>query len=90
MNMSQPERRGATYLLAIKQRILVLHANESSPSMLARYLVEVCKLPALHRARANVARFTARNEIVKGFHRFFGGHVGIESVDLEEIEVRGL
>jgi hypothetical protein len=84
-----PTQRG-TYLFAVKQRVLVLHADELGPAVLARHLVEMRELPAPHRACADVADFTALNEVVQGFHRFFGGHPGVVSVDLEKIEVRGL
>ena len=79
-----------TYLFAVKQRVLILHADELGPAVLLSHIVEVRELPAPHRACANVAHFTALNEVVQGFHRFLAGHVGVVSVDLEKIEVRGL
>ena len=47
------------------------------------------KLPAPHRACTNVAHFTTLNEVVEGLHRLLGGYIGVISMDLEEIEVRG-
>ena len=73
------------YLFAVQQRVLVLHTDEFGPPILARHLVEVRKLPATHRARANVPHFTALNKVVQRFHRFLCRHFGIETVDLEKI-----
>ena len=67
-----------------------MHAHELGPAILARHLVEMCELPAPHRTCTDVAHFTALNEVVQGFHRFLCGDLGIISVDLEKIEVRGL
>ena len=67
-----------------------MHTDELGPAVLHSHLVEMRKLPTPHRACANVAHFTALNEVVQGFHRFFGGHLGIVSVNLEEIKVRSL
>jgi hypothetical protein len=67
-----------------------LHAHKLGPAVLLGYLVEVRELPAPHRARANVAHFTTLNEIVQGFHRFFGRDQWVVLSNLEEIEVRGL
>jgi hypothetical protein len=79
-----------TYLFAVEQRVLVLHTDELGPAVLLGHLVEVRELPAPHRTCANVAHFTALNKVMQGFHRFLGGDLGVVSVDLEEIEVRGL
>ena len=67
-----------------------MHANELGPAILACHLVEVRELPAPHRTRADVAHFTALNEVMEGFHRFFGRNLGVVPVYLEKIEVRGL
>ena len=79
--------QGNPNLFAVEQRVFILHADERGPPVLACDLVEMRKLPATHRARANVAHFTALDKVVQGFHRLFGRHIGVKSVDLEEIEV---
>jgi hypothetical protein len=78
------------HLLAVQQRILVLHADERGPTVLACHFVEVRKLPAPHRTRANVAHLAALHEIMERLHCFFSRNAGVISMNLEEIEVRGL
>ena len=67
-----------------------MHADKLGPAVLLSHLIEMREFPAPHRTCANVAHFTALNEVVQGFHRFLGGDLGVGSVYLEEIKVRSL
>ena len=77
-----------TNLLAIQQRILVLHAHKLRPPVLLRDRVQQRKLPSPHRARADVAHFPGLDEVVERLHRLFGRRRGVGAVDLVEVDVR--
>ena len=40
-----------------------------------------------HRGRADVAHFSAEDEVVQCAHGFGGGDGGVEAVDLEQVDV---
>lgn len=67
----------------------VLHADELCPSVLLRDVVHHLELPCPHRASTQISHFAHSDEVVESFHGFFDGRAGIESVDLEEIDVVG-
>jgi len=41
----------------------------------------------MHGGGADVAYFTAVDDVVKGAHDFLGGNIRIEAVDLEDVDV---
>ena len=75
------------HLLAIEQRIFVLHAHERRPAILLRNRVHFRELPGPHRACANVPNLSTLDKIMKRFHCLCNGRVRIEAVDLQEVDV---
>ena len=57
----------ATRDFAVEKRILVLHAHKLSPAMLVGHLIEMGKLPAPHRARADVHTLLFSTRSCKAF-----------------------
>lgn len=75
--------------LVVKQRVLVLHADKLGPGSHSSRLRGRISSTASSLRRL-VTHFATLHEAVEGFHCFFGGDVGVMSMDLEEINVRGL
>ena len=55
--------------------------------MLLSHELQACELRGPHAGRADVAHLAAADEVVESFHRLFDRGVGVEAVDLEEVDV---
>jgi hypothetical protein len=74
-------------LLAVEQVVVVLHADELGPAVLVGGVLEQGELPGPHAAGTDVVHFASAHEVVQGEHCFFDWRVGVEAVDLQEVEV---
>lgn len=74
-------------LLAIQQAILVLHANELRPSSVLSNELHARELCSPHAACADISHLTAANQVVESFHCLFDWCIGVETVDLKEVDV---
>ena len=72
----------------IQQIIVILHTNKLSPAMLLRHELHLRKLSCPHAARADIADFPRLDEVMQGFHGLFDWDIGVEAVDLEDVEIR--
>jgi len=66
---------------------VILHTDELRPTVLLGDELESGELSAPHTGGADIAHFTAFDQVVESGHGFFRGSVGVESVDLEEVDV---
>lgn len=69
---------------------MILHAHEFRPAILFGAELHERELVRPHAGGANVADFAGEDEGVEGGHGFLDGHGGVEAVDLEEVDVRGV
>lgn len=67
---------------------MILHAHKLRESMLLGHVLHPRELRRPHTTCSDIAYFAALDEVVERFHRFFDGNVGVETVDLEEVDVR--
>jgi len=74
-------------LLAVQQVVVVLHADELGPVVLLRGVLEEGELPGPHAAGADVVHFAGAHEVVQGEHGLLDRRVGVEAVDLQQVEV---
>ena len=65
----------------------VLHADEFRPVVHAGRVLHLHQLVSPHGAGTDVAHFSRFDDVVEGFHGFSDGCVGVETVDLEEVDV---
>jgi hypothetical protein len=69
---------------------MILHTDELRPAISLGAELHLSELVCPHAAGAYVAHFTRLYEVVEGFHCFFNGDGGIESMDLEKVDVGGV
>ena len=69
---------------------MILHADELCPAVALGAELHAHELGSPHATGADVADFPGLNQVVQGFHCFFDGHVLVEAVNLEEIDVGSL
>jgi len=69
--------------------VLILHGDEACPSADLGRVLHLGELPGPHARRAEVPYFSGLDEVVQGFHGFLDRGVGVEAVDLIEVDVVG-
>lgn len=80
----------ASNLFPVDKRVFILHAHELRPSVLLCDVVHFRELIRPHRTCAYIAHLPGLDEVVEGFHGFVDRGLGIEAVDLEQIDVMSL
>ncbi len=68
---------------------MVLHGDEPCPPSLDGDLLAFGELPRIHAAGAQIAHLAALDDVVQRLHRLLDGGVGVETVDLPQVEVVG-
>lgn len=53
-------------------------------------MLQICKLVSPHGTSTEIADFSCLDEIMKGFHCFFGRRGGVIAMNLEDINVIGV
>ena len=76
-------------VLAAQQVVLVLHRDEPRPAAEVGGVLELGELPRVHRGRAEVADLARLDDVVQRLHRLLDRGVGVEAVDLVEVDVVG-
>lgn len=79
-----------SFLLAVEHVVLVLHADELGPPVAFSNELHPSKLGRVYAAGTDVADFALLHKVMERLHGFFHGGRRIESMDLEEIDVRGI
>jgi hypothetical protein len=82
--------RGVRLVLADVETWTHLHAHELRPAILLSRVLHFRELIRPHAARADVADLPLLDEIVQRFHRLLHRNRRVESVDLQQIDIRGL
>lgn len=77
-------------LLAVQQVVVVLHADKLGPAVLLGRELQARKLRGPHAAGANVPHLARLDEVVQRLHGLLDGGSGVEAVDLEQVDVRGV
>ena len=77
-------------LLAVQEIVLVLHADELGPAVLLGDELEPGELGRPHAAGADVADLAGLDKVVQGLHGLLQRHVGVEAVDLQQVDVRSI
>src|SRR5664280_511261 len=83
------EREHLALLLAHDQVVLVLHRDEAGPAAEVGRVLHRGELPRVHAGRADVAHLPGLDHVVESFHRLFDRRLGVEAVDLVEVDVVG-
>src|SRR5664279_2085944 len=83
------EREHLALLLAHDQAVLVLHRDEAGPATEVGRVLHRGELPRVHAGRADVAHLAGLDHVVERFHRLFDRCLGVEAVDLVEVDVVG-
>ena len=73
--------------LSIAEIVAVLHAYEFRPVVFLGDELQAGELVGPHAGGADVVDFSGGDEVVEGFHGFFGGDGGVVAVELEEVDV---
>ncbi len=79
-----------TFFFPVSEVVVILHGNEFCCAGFVRDVVELGKLPSVHRGSAEVKSFSLLDDAVESVHNFLGGSGVIVTVDLVEIDVVGL
>jgi hypothetical protein len=69
---------------------VVLHANELGPAILLGDELHLRKLYCPHRTCTNVVNLAALDKIMERLHSLFKWGIGVEAVDLKQIDVVGI
>src|SRR5674476_1536941 len=83
------EREHLALLLAHDQAVLVLHRDEAGPAAEVGRVLHRGELPRVHAGGADVAHLPGLDHVVERFHRLFDRRLGVEAVDLVEVDVVG-
>ena len=75
--------------LALHQVVLVLHGDEPGPAVQVGDVLHLGELPGPHRRGADVAGLAGLDDVVQGLHGLLDRRVGVEAVDLVEVDVVG-
>jgi len=74
----------------IQKVVVVLHRDKLRPAVLLRRELHRGELIGPHRRSAQVPNFAALDQVMKCFHGLFNRYTGVESVDLEEVDIVSL
>src|SRR5262249_9201025 len=80
------ERDHLALFLAIEEVVVVLHRDEARPAAALRRRQRLRESPRRAGARAEVADLASAYEVVQGLERLVDRHLGIEAVNLVEID----
>src|ERR1700734_3848603 len=83
------ERHHLSFFFAIEQIVMILHGNESRPSVAIRKIQCLRELPRVHGRRSDIANLAGLYYVVQRFKRFFDRRLVIPSVDLIQVHVVG-
>src|SRR5580658_331649 len=83
------ERHHLSFFFAIKQIVMILHGNESRPTMAIRKIQGLRELPRVHRRCSDIANLAGLHYVVQRFKRFFDRRLVIPAVNLIQVHVVG-
>ena len=66
---------------------MILHRDKARPAVHVGSVLHLGELPGKHARCADVAGFACLDNIVEGFHRFGDWGIGIEAMNLVEIDI---
>ena len=82
-------RHQLALVLAAEQVVLVLHGHEPGPAAQVGGVLQLGELPCVHRRCAEVADLAGLDDVVQRLHRLLDRGVGVEAVDLVQVDVVG-
>src|ERR1700693_1180198 len=83
------ERHHLSFFFTIEQIVMILHGNESRPTVAIRKIQRLRELPRVHGRRSDIANFAGLYYVVQCFKRFFDRGLVIPAMYLIQVHVVG-